>query len=163
MSHDNPFQFPQDILMDYLTFYKENDYFKLVSNFPYSHVCWNLDCIGILSICLCSITMVIIKSWGHIYKCRHESFYIQERRITRNYRQCFWMALTLQNLKLGGNLEFLWYSCNILRYCSNRCIVWFFIPENCPAQANRKFPVQLYIATLFLINFKWSPPHSQKW
>jgi hypothetical protein len=31
--------------------------------------------------------------------------------------------LTLQNLKLGGNLEFSWYSCNILRYCSNRCIV----------------------------------------
>ena len=59
--------------------------------------------------------------------------------------QCFWMALTLQNLKLGGNLEFSWYSCNILRYCSNRCIVWFFIPENCPAQANRKFPVQLYV------------------
>ena len=58
--------------------------------------------------------------------------------------QCFWMALTLQNLKLGGNLEFSWYSCNILRYCSNRCIVWFFIPANCPAQANRKFPVQLY-------------------
>jgi hypothetical protein len=25
--------------------------------------------------------------------------------------------------KLGGNLEFSWYSCNILRYCSNRCIV----------------------------------------
>ena len=50
------------------------------------------------------------------------------------------MALTLQNLKLGGNLEFSWYSCNILRYCSNRCIVRFFIPENCPAQANRSFP-----------------------
>ena len=49
------------------------------------------------------------------------------------------------NLKLGGNLEFSWYSCNILRYCSNRCIVWFFIPANCPAQANRKFPVQLYV------------------
>jgi hypothetical protein len=47
-------------------------------------------------------------------------------------------------LKLGGNLEFSWHSCNILRYCSNRCIVWFFIPENCQAQANRKFPVQLY-------------------
>jgi hypothetical protein len=46
--------------------------------------------------------------------------------------QCFWMALMLQNLKLGGNLEFSWYSCNILRYCPNRCIVWFFIPENCP-------------------------------
>ena len=59
--------------------------------------------------------------------------------------QCFWMALTLQDLKLGGNLEFSWYSCNILRYCSNRCIVWFFIPANCPAQANRKFPVQLYV------------------
>jgi hypothetical protein len=25
------------------------------------------------------------------------------------------MALTLQNLKLGGNLEFSWYSCNILK------------------------------------------------
>jgi hypothetical protein len=53
------------------------------------------------------------------------------------------MELTLQDLKLGGNLEFSWYSCNILRYCSNRCIVWFSIPANCPAQANRKFPVQL--------------------
>jgi hypothetical protein len=57
--------------------------------------------------------------------------------------KCFWMAHTLQNLKLGENLEFSWYSCNILRYCSNRCIVWFYIPENCPAHANRKFPVQL--------------------
>jgi hypothetical protein len=64
-----------------------------VQNFRF--VCWNLDCIGILSICLCSITMVIIKSWGHIYKCRHESFYIQVRRITRNYR---WFAhLHIQN------------------------------------------------------------------
>jgi hypothetical protein len=27
------------------------------------------------------------------------------------------------NLKQGGNLEFSWYSCNILRYCSNLCIV----------------------------------------
>jgi hypothetical protein len=26
-------------------------------------------------------------------------------------------------VKLGGNLEFSWYSCNILIYCSNRCIV----------------------------------------
>jgi hypothetical protein len=59
--------------------------------------------------------------------------------------QCFWMALTLLNLKLGGNLEFSWYSCNILRYCSNRCIVWFSIQANCPAHANRKFPVQLYV------------------
>ena len=59
--------------------------------------------------------------------------------------QCFWMVLTLQNLKLGGNLEFSWYSCNILRYCSNRCIVWFSIPAICPAQANGKFPVQLYV------------------
>ena len=25
------------------------------------------------------------------------------------------------------------------------CIVWFFIPENCLAQANRKFHVQLYV------------------
>jgi hypothetical protein len=49
--------------------------------------------------------------------------------------QCFWMALTLQNLKLGGNLECSWYSCNILTYCSNRCIVWFYIPGNCPAHA----------------------------
>jgi hypothetical protein len=32
------------------------------------------------------------------------------------------MVFTLQNLKLGGNLEFSWYSCNILRYCSNRCM-----------------------------------------
>ena len=63
--------------------------------------------------------------------------------------QCFWMALTLQNLKLDGNLEFSWYSCNILRYCSNRCIVWFYIPENCPAHANRKFPVQLYVKSKF--------------
>jgi hypothetical protein len=46
---------------------------------------------------------------------------------------------------LSGNLEFSWYSCNILRYCSNRCIVWFSIPSNCPTQANRKFPVQLYV------------------
>ena len=68
--------------------------------------------------------------------------------------QCFWMALTLQNLKLGGNLEFSWYSCNILRYCSNRCIVWFFIPENCPAQVNRKFPVQLYVK----IQILFEPP-----
>ena len=68
--------------------------------------------------------------------------------------QCFWMALTLQNLKLGGNLEFSWYSCNILRYCSNRCIVWFFIPANCPAQANRKFPVQLYVK----IQILFEPP-----
>ena len=64
------------------------------------------------------------------------------------------MALTLQNLKLGGNLEFSWYSCNILRYCSNRCIVWFFIPANCPAQANRKFPVQLYVK----IQILFEPP-----
>jgi hypothetical protein len=66
--------------------------------------------------------------------------------------QCFWMVLTLQNLKLGGNLEFSWYSCNILRYCSNRCIVWFFIPTNCPAQANRKFPVQLYVKIKFSLS-----------
>ena len=70
------------------------------------------------------------------------------------FSQCFWMALTLQNFKLGGNLEFSWYSCNILRYCSNRCIVWFFIPENCPAQANRKFPVQLYVK----IQILFEPP-----
>ena len=68
--------------------------------------------------------------------------------------QCFWMALTLQNLKLGGNLEFSWYSCNILRYCSNRCIVWIYIPENCPAHANRKFLVQLYIK----IQILFEPP-----
>ena len=68
--------------------------------------------------------------------------------------QCFWMALTLQNLKLGENLEFSWYSCNILRYCSNRCIVWFFIPANCPAQGNRKFPVQLYVK----IQILFEPP-----
>jgi hypothetical protein len=68
--------------------------------------------------------------------------------------QCFWMVLALQNLKLGGNLEFSWYSCNSLRYCSNRCIVWFFIPENCPAQANRKFYVQLYIK----IQILFEPP-----
>jgi hypothetical protein len=70
------------------------------------------------------------------------------------FSQCFSMALTLQNLKLGGNLEFSWYSCNILRYCSNRCIVWFFIPENYPAQANRKFPVQLYVK----IQILFEPP-----
>ena len=58
------------------------------------------------------------------------------------------------NFKLGGNLEFSWYSCNILKYCSNRCIVWFFIPENCPAQANRKFPVQLYVK----IQILFEPP-----
>jgi hypothetical protein len=68
--------------------------------------------------------------------------------------QCFWMALTLQNLKLGGNLEFSWYSCNILRYCSNRCTIWFFIPANCPAQANKKFPVQLYVK----IQILFEPP-----
>ena len=71
----------------------------------------------------------------------------------------FWMALTLQNLKLGGNLEFSWDSCDILRYCSNRCIVWFYIPENCPAHANRKFPVQLYVKILFEPPFwiwKWA-------
>ena len=68
--------------------------------------------------------------------------------------QCFWMALTLQNFKLDGNLEFSWYSCNILRYCSNRCIVWYFIPANCPAQANRKFPVQLYVK----IQILFEPP-----
>jgi hypothetical protein len=58
------------------------------------------------------------------------------------------------NLKLGGNLEFSWYSYNILRYCSNRCIVWFFIPANCPAQASRKFPVQLYVK----IQILFEPP-----
>ena len=58
------------------------------------------------------------------------------------------------NLKLGGNLEFSWYSCNILRYCSNRCIVWFFIAANCPAQANTKFPVQLYVK----IQILFEPP-----
>jgi hypothetical protein len=68
--------------------------------------------------------------------------------------KCFWMALTLQNLKLGENLEFSWYSCNILRYCSNRCIVWFYIPENCPAHANRKFPVQLGVK----IQILFEPP-----
>jgi hypothetical protein len=47
MSHDNPFQFPQDILMDYLTFYKENDYFKLVSNFPYSQSLYYLNTLDI--------------------------------------------------------------------------------------------------------------------
>ena len=74
--------------------------------------------------------------------------------------RCFWMALTLHNLKLGGNLEFSWYSCNILRYCSNRCIVWFFILENCPAQANRKFPVQLYVKIQILLE---SPFWICKW
>ena len=73
---------------------------------------------------------------------------------------CFWMALPLQNLKLGGNLEFSWYSCNILRYCSNRCIVWFCIPANCPAQANRKFPVQLYVKIQILFE---SPFWICKW
>ena len=59
------------------------------------------------------------------------------------------------NLKLGGNLEFSWHSCNILRYCSNRCIVWFYILENCPAHANRKFPVQ----SQALVSFKkYMPP-----
>jgi hypothetical protein len=53
-----------------------------------------------------------------------------------------------------GTLSFSWYSCNILRYCSNRCIVWFFIPENCPAQANRKFPVQLFV----IIQILFEPP-----
>jgi hypothetical protein len=75
--------------------------------------------------------------------------------------QCFWMVLTLQNLKLGGILEFSWYSCNSLRYCSNRCMVWFFIPANCPAQANRKFSLQQYvkIQILFELPFwicKWA-------
>ena len=68
--------------------------------------------------------------------------------------QCFWTALTFQNLKLDRNLEVSWYSCNILRYCSNRCIVWFFIPENCSALANRKFPVQLYVK----IQILFEPP-----
>ena len=54
--------------------------------------------------------------------------------------QCFWMVLTLQNLKLGGNLELSWYSCTILRYCSNRCIVWFFIQENCRPMLTESFP-----------------------
>jgi hypothetical protein len=69
--------------------------------------------------------------------------------------QCFWMALTLQNLKLGGNLEFSWNSCNILRYCSNRCMVWFYNPENCPAHANRKFPVQLYVKISLSRHFEY--------
>ena len=56
------------------------------------------------------------------------------------------------NLKLGGNLEFSWHSCNILRYCSNRCIVWFFIPANCPAQANRKFPFNYMLKSKFSLS-----------
>jgi hypothetical protein len=68
--------------------------------------------------------------------------------------QCFWMALTLQHFKLGGNLEFSWYSCNILRYCSNRCIVCFYIPVNYPAHASWKFPVQLYVK----IQILFEPP-----
>jgi hypothetical protein len=44
---------------------------------------------------------------------------------------------------------------NILRYCSNRCIVWFSIPAICPAQANRKFPVQLYVK----IQIIFEPPY----
>jgi hypothetical protein len=46
------------------------------------------------------------------------------------------MVLTLQNLKLGGNLEFSWL---------------IFYPGNCPAQANRKFPVQLYVKFPILV------------
>jgi hypothetical protein len=57
-------------------------------------------------------------------------------------------------LKLGGNLEFSWYSVNILRYYSNRCIVWFSIPAICPAQANRKFPVQLYAKIQIIFTFQ---------
>jgi hypothetical protein len=66
------------------------------------------------------------------------------------FSQCFWMMLTLQNLKLGGNLEFSWYSCNILRYCSNRCIVWFSIPEIVRPKLTESFPFN------YMLNSKFS-------
>jgi hypothetical protein len=47
---------------------------------------------------------------------------------------------------------------SIIRYCSNRCIVWFSIPAICPAQANRKFPVQLYVKIQIIFEppfWKW--------
>jgi hypothetical protein len=69
------------------------------------------------------------------------------------------MVKRIQRKKLGGNLEFSWYSCNILRYCSNRCIVWFSIPAISPAQANRKFPVQLYVK----IQIIFEPPALKSW
>jgi hypothetical protein len=110
----------------------------------------------------------------------------QTQRSKLRIPQCFWMVLTLQNLKLWGNLEFSWYSCNILRYCSNRCIVWFFIPANCPAQTNRKFLDCFFyldrnvkwngvkntriiwrgLANLDALQMNWQnfpSPHSQKW
>jgi hypothetical protein len=80
---------------------------------------------------------VVVHLVNHLNKKPFRPLYIFKHVIARNDR---WFAL-----KLGGNLEFSWYSCNILRYCSNRCIVWFSIPAISPAQANRKFPVQLYV------------------
>jgi hypothetical protein len=46
-----------------------------------------------------------------------------------------------------------------LRYCSNRCIVWFSIPAICPAQANRKFPVQLYVKIQIIFYWKEVSTH----
>ena len=62
------------------------------------------------------------------------------------------MALTLQNLKLGGNLEFSWYSCNILRYCSNRCIVCFFIPEIVRPKLTESFPFNYMLKSKFSLS-----------
>jgi hypothetical protein len=117
------------------------------------------------------------------------------------FSQCFWMALTLQNLKLGGNLEFSYilptsrketpilswneveayivpgqygprYGNELVIAINDRWFarfhgtavifwdivqtgaVWFFISANCPAQANRKFPVQLYVK----IQILFEPP-----
>ena len=61
------------------------------------------------------------------------------------------MLMYLYSVKSSWELMFFVYiTCRIeikfylLTYL-NRCKVWFFILENCPAQANRKFPVQLYV------------------
>ena len=56
------------------------------------------------------------------------------------------------NLKLGGNLELLWYSCNILRYCSNRCMVWFFIPANFRPKLTESFPFNYMLKSKFSLS-----------
>jgi hypothetical protein len=63
--------------------------------------------------------------------------------------QCFWMALTLQNLKLCGNLEFSWYSCNILRYWMDRESTKVTVMSRWPLyKDNRYVQVWLYIHTI---------------
>ena len=123
-----------------------------VQNFRF--VCWNLDCIGILSICLCSITMVIIKSWGHIHKCRHESFYIQERRITRNYR---WFAhLHIQN----GVSKRIW----ILAYSwtGNFLLAWAGQFSGIKNHTMHRFDQYLKILQLYHENSRF-PPSFKFW